>query len=172
MSDMAPIERILNEIKTAVEEKLYYSAIAVALSLPEICSRLEQQTPESNRSEELYNNFFNRYIKKKYPKLKGGDLYYIRCGIAHTSTLSHRKAGFSRIIFTLPDGRGNIFHNNIINDAINIDLTIFCADIIAAVEAWFHENKENDTVLKNLKNAALYRENGIPPYITGIPVIS
>jgi hypothetical protein len=41
--DLVPIEisSILDEIDKAIEAKLYYLAIAVALSVPDICSCLE-----------------------------------------------------------------------------------------------------------------------------------
>jgi hypothetical protein len=50
--DNVPIEisTILNEIETALSAKLYYVAIAVALSIPDICACLEIDQEKERKS--------------------------------------------------------------------------------------------------------------------------
>lgn len=86
--------------------------------------------------------------------------------------MGHPQMQFARVIFSLPDGRGNVFHDNIMNDALNLDARIFCETIIAAVESWLRANANDGVVQRNLERLLRVRPEGIAPYMLGMPVIS
>jgi len=61
------MDRFTNSIRKAVQDQNWFSAIFLALALPDICSALENP-PTGQRGEvgERYKAWFNRYLKKKY----------------------------------------------------------------------------------------------------------
>lgn len=166
------LHNIFGEVDRSLEVGLYYAALSVTLSLPEICSRMEQEDRTKARGVELYSAWFDKFLGDKYGSLTGEQCYYLRCGVVHHAEFSHRKFGYSRVLFSLPEKNGNYFHNNIINDALNLDLNTFCRDVISAVEEWLSQNGEDPTVQRNLENLVSVREKGLRPYMVGMPIIT
>lgn len=58
------------------------------------------------------------------------------------------------------------------NDALNIDVRIFCNDLISGAEEWLKENENTDLYKKNYDKFMRRYPSGLPPYIVGVPVIS
>jgi hypothetical protein len=79
---------------------------------------------------------------------------------------------YSRILFVEPTASTSVLHCNIIEDALNIDVRIFCADIIAGAEKWLSEVEKTERFKRNITRCATRYPNGLPPYIIGVPVIS
>src|SRR5690606_15538214 len=78
-------------VRKSLIEKNYYVALATALILPDICSKLEQPDAYTNKR---YPEWFDNYVGKKYiayigPEkmkhvfLSGGDAYALRCSFVH-----------------------------------------------------------------------------------------
>jgi hypothetical protein len=89
----------------------------------------------------------------------------------HQGRAQHPKMGYSRILFVEPGTTTNLFHNNILNDALNIDVSIFCNDILDGAEVWL-KNARDTVEFKN--NYPLFMQRyptGFPPYISGVSVI-
>ena len=104
--------------------------------------------------------------------MNGDDCYYFRCSLLHQGSSQHNKSNYKRVLFVEPSATTNIFHNNVINDALNIDVKIFCNDLIGGAEKWLEENENTDLYKKNYDRFMKRYPNGLPPYIVGIPVIS
>jgi hypothetical protein len=68
--------------------------------------------------------------------------------------------------------RGIVLHNNIMNDALQLDARIFCTDMIEAGRAWYIAKKEDPCVVANSPKLIQYYPNGLSPYIEGIPLIA
>ncbi len=79
---------------------------------------------------------------------------------------------YGRVIFTVPNVQRNVFHNNVLNDALNLDAVIFCNDVIASARGWFAANRRNPTVAGNVQNLVQFRPQGLAPYIVGAPLIA
>lgn len=79
--------------------------------------------------------------------------------------------GYGRILFVEPGATSNIFHNNVLNDALNIDAAIFCKDVLAGAAAWLQIMQNSDNYRKNFPLFMQRYPAGLPPYIVGIPVI-
>jgi hypothetical protein len=165
------MEAILEQIEQAVEAEFYYVALLMSLSLPEICGRMEREQPSAGRSREIYADWFCTYLGEIYPKMKGDDCYYLRCGLAHHGQSSHKSMGYSRIVFTLKDE--NFFiHNNVLNDALNLHCPTFCHDMCDAVRRWMQAKENDKMVTDRLDDMVALRPEGMAPYIVGRPVIS
>ena len=161
---------ITGEIERAIANGCYYLALIAWLTLPDICSALE--SPDGTTTGKHYMAWCDSWLIPKYPSLTSSELWHLRCGVLHQGKNMHHSLSYSRILFTLPVKQNIILHNNILNDALNLDTVTFCRDILKSVSNWYMQEKNNPNVLANLPNMLRYYPNGLAPYIIGIPIIS
>lgn len=79
---------------------------------------------------------------------------------------------YARVLFTVPNDQKNVFHNNIFNDALNLDTMIFCKDMMNVVRQWLSMAQTNQFVKDNLAYLVQFRPQGLPPYMVGMPLIA
>src|SRR5947209_8449883 len=104
--DQVPLElsSILHEIERALDAKLYYLAIAVALSVPDICASLEFDPANPRRAnQDTYATWCDANIRPRFKNLTGEDIYRLRCGVLHFGHFGHDKAQFNRVMFIGPE---------------------------------------------------------------------
>jgi hypothetical protein len=185
------LDAILTEITKAIDAKLYYLAIAVALSLPDICACLECD-PEKPiwATKEKYVGWCERNIADRFKNLDGEDLFRIRGGVLHQGHFEHPKSKFDRIMFIAPDSRikahdvvthvaegvsfGGIDAKELrlSGDLLQLDVVRFCESIIDAARKWAASKEADLHVQKNLPNLVRYRPNGLPPFSVGVPTVA
>lgn len=168
------MEELLSQIENCVEKESYLIGIYTSLSIPDICAALQSPNGESKKTK--YVNWCNQWLSSKYyipivdkHTLTGEQCYAFRCGVVHQGRSQHADLGYSRILFVDPKSK-NCFHNNVINDALNIDAGIFCSDMVASAREWLEANKDNENVVKNMPYLLQKYPQGIAPYIVGVPV--
>lgn len=159
---------IIEAIQKNLEDKNYYSALFLAVMLPSICGALESENGEDSRGK--YIAWYDKNIKGLF--LKGNDCYQLRCSLLHQAKTTSKKSSFSRVIFTFPVPSGNTFHNNVLNDVLNLDIPIFCRTLVNSVNEWLKTNTYNKNCINNMKNTIKVYPKGLPPYIVGHPIIS
>ena len=165
------MELILQEIERALDAKLYYLAVRMSLTLPDMCAALESS--DGRATKQKYRDWYDSHLAVEFQFMSSADCYSLCCGIVHQGRFGiPNSQQFGRVLFTLPDGRGNTFHNNILNDALQFDSINFCHTIIQTVRSWFAAKKNDPTVQSNLPNLVQYRADGISPYMVGIPLIA
>lgn len=166
------MEEFLNQIKKALENKLYLVALQSTLTIPDICARLSIEERKTNKYD--YFNWFEMNINNKQ-NLTARDCYFFRCAMLHEGKMQHNKIKHSRIIFLVPNDNifcsGNVFSNCNGKNAINIDLITFCNEMIDCAFEWWQKNKSNKIVKENYEEIVKYYPNGIAPFIVGMPVI-
>ena len=162
---------LLEQIKKGLDANLFFLALFTALTIPDICGALSSDNGEA--SGQKYQDWFDQYVSKKYNNFfNGQNCYYFRCSLLHQGTSQHNKSNYSRILFVEPSVINLIAHNNIMNDALNIDIKIFCKDIIAGAEEYLAENEETELYKINYDKFVHRYPNGLSPYIIGVPVFS
>lgn len=162
------MEELLEQIEKSVENGSYLLSLFVALSLPDICGSLESSNGRASGNR--YKAWFNKWVAPKYDgQLTGEQCYAYRCGVLHQGRSSHEQLGYSKIIFIEPSPN-RVLHRNTLNDAYNIDLGIFCNDITSAVREWLSSVSSNIHFQNNYPDFLKRYEQGIPPYIVGMPV--
>src|SRR5207244_2499999 len=121
-----------------------------------------------------YASWFDRWVAGRYVgTLTGEDAYRFRCSMLHQGRTSHPGGRYSRIIFVEPGAApGLLMHNNVLNDALNLDVGRFCRDVCEGALAWRAEAQSTPQYERNLKAFVSRHDNGLPPYIVGVPVIS
>ncbi|KGK91177.1 hypothetical protein DP73_04890 [Desulfosporosinus sp. HMP52] len=163
---------LINQTRLGIRSNLYYLSLYGALALPDICGALSSANGQA--SGEKYKKWFDKYVGEKYEGfLDGEDCYFFRCSLLHQGSSQHPKNTYGRYIFIEPSASGgNIFHCNVLNDALNIDVRVFCEDILAGAETWLAEAEKDEQFVINFSKFMRRYENGLAPYIVGLPVIS
>jgi hypothetical protein len=101
----------------------------------------------------------------------GKDCYYYRCSALHQGSSQHPQGTYSRILFVEPSATTNIFHCNILNDALNIDVRIFCNYIVSGALDWLRQYETTELYERNYGKFMRRYPRGLSPYIVGVPVI-
>jgi len=164
------MEDIIEQVRLANRAGIYYVALFSALALPDICAALESTNGQASKSK--FIAWFDTHVAPRYSGfLDGETCYYFRCSMLHQGSTQHPHGRYSRIIFVEPGNSGMILHNNIVNDALNIDVRIFCEDICTASEKWWNSVSASRQVQANFSRFVRRYPTGLAPYIGGIPVI-
>lgn len=136
----APVKDLLSQIRSAINSNLYFLALFGALAIPDICGALGSANGEA--SGKKYKDWFDQNVTAKYGTLLNGeDCYYYRCSCLHQGSSYNPRSTYSKIIFIEPGTSGFTMHRNVINDMLNIDLKMFCEDMISSAEAWLAVNE-------------------------------
>lgn len=97
------VKRIVKDIESCLENDCPFGALALALTLPDICG--EAEYPEAKRSSQRYIPWYNEYIGKyerdrssslgdapeELPFLSGELVYQIRCRFLHSGEIDFKK---------------------------------------------------------------------------------
>jgi hypothetical protein len=167
---MTPIDTVLDDVERALASGLWYSGLVVSLTIPEICAALEQ--PDGSGGSSRYKAWYEEFVGPSYSRLTAEDCYSLRCGMLHQGRMGRPGMQYARVLFTLPNADNNYFHNNILNDALNLDLVTFCRDLMAGAQQWYAARVDNPTIAKNASNLVAYRPLGLAPYMVGMPLIA
>ncbi|TET31968.1 MAG: hypothetical protein E3J72_20970 [Planctomycetota bacterium] len=172
---------LLNQIEKALKSDLYYVALFVSLSIPDICGALESDNGEADRKK--YMQWFDKYVAPKYYRpsspavsaeqmLTGEDCYHFRCSALHQGSSQKNGSRYSRYIFLPRPVQNFAGHCNVFNNAFHININTFCMDITESARKWLEEQEGTDTFKKNYNKMMREYPDGIEGIITGIPIIS
>ena len=167
------MEFILRQIEQSLDIQLHYLAVVSVLTLPDVCSALETKRGETD--PKLYEKWVDERVSPTYPQLTGHDLYRLRCGVVHQGRLGPRGMQYDLIAFMITGA----VHRNIFKHAgaqhksvLQLDVNLFCRDLIQIVREWYVEKTDEPNVKRNLPFVLQYRSNGLPPHIAGMPIIA
>jgi hypothetical protein len=163
------IKTLTDEIMNCLKAQLWYAALVLILTLPDICAALE--TSDGQSKPDRYQAWCEKWLlANKYPLVSAKDLYFLRCGVAHQGKFRHPAMKYNRIFFTLRMKDGFWAHMNTHKGALNLDLVMFAKDMIDAVEAWYANEAKNQNVKKNLGALIQYYPNGLLDFLN-LPAI-
>lgn len=162
---------LITQIRESLQNpRLYYISLFTSLALPDICGAIGSTNGEA--SGQKYIDWYNEYVAHTCHFLTGEDCYHFRCSLLHQGSTQHSTSSYKRIIFLEPAATNNVFHCNILNDALNLDVRIFCTDMVNGVENWLQRNEHTPLYQTNYNRFIRRYPDGLNPYIIGIPVIS
>lgn len=170
------MKELLDQLDRVAEAGFSYVALFTALTIPDICGALESE--DGRASGARYKLWFDTWVSAKYtvgpdrrPSLSGETCYAYRCGLLHQGRSMHEKLGYSRIMF-VERKNGNVLHNNVLNDALNIDIPLFVGSITSSAREWLKKKENDENFNKNFPHFMKRHSGGLSPYIVGIDVIS
>lgn len=154
------ISNFTNAIKKSLENKNWYSALTIALTLPDIIGRLEYP---KDQSKERYIRWFDEYLLEKYTRknqwgkhvfLSGRDAYALRCAFLHQgeTNIETQKAreALNKFLFIIP--LGGTVHCNQNEEELQLQVDIYCMDIHDAVLLWIEQFKGDNVIEERAKN--------------------
>lgn len=162
------MEELLKQIELALQAGLYWVALQSTLTIPDICGKIDYP---NIRVGKRYIKWYDTNVKQSSDFMTGKDCYGYRCTIIHEGKSKPTNSKFNRIMFLEPNSQIQ-GHNNIIDDALWIDINIFCNNIICACKKWLIEKESDPNYIKIKDDIVGYHPNGIPPYIVGLPIYS
>lgn len=147
------MQRFVDAVRSSLEAGHWLSALTLALTLPDICGRLESPT---TKSERRYSDWWNKYLLASYQYQSGagqpvrtflsaGDVYALRCSHLHEGTddTANQRAqvALTQFHFIEPPTDDSIVHCNQLGDTLQLQIDIFCRDICAGGERWLDDVK-------------------------------
>lgn len=170
------LEYVLQDIIRAHDAQLYYVAVAVALSIPDICAALECDPEKVWTTEKKYVAWFDANLAHRFKAIDGTNFYRLRCGVLHQGQGRHNKMEYSRVIFQPP---APVTINEAVMTHVGgeegkvlcLNTGEFCNAVIDAARTWYEQNRDNPNVKANMPNLVRYRPEGLAPYIVGLPII-
>jgi hypothetical protein len=171
------MQTVIEEIQGALNVGLYYLAIAIALTLPDMCAALESSNGETSGPK--YRDWYRNNLQAKYPRISETDIYKLRCAVLHQAKVSHDKMDtYSRVVFSLPHPQHISAHMNVsygataLKGILNLDAVTFCNDMIRAALEWSGRNMGNRTVQENLPLLVQRRSMREMGFDIGVEVIA
>jgi len=161
------MNNLIHSLESAIEQKNWYAAVMVALTLPDICGKIEHPADNSGAR---YKKWCEKYLEPKYTHfvgpswmggfehkfLSGSDCYALRCALLHEGsdeiTEQRARESLDRFHFTAPPDSGSM-HCNQANMVLQLQVDKFAADIIQSIREWLSDIKgdiEKEGKLANL----------------------
>ena len=180
---------ILGQIDRSLATDLYYLALFGSLTIPDIAGALE--APNGEASGDRYKEWYERWVRPRFREnvqqllaargintltrvenpLTGDACYRFRCSLLHQGSTQHPKSPYSRIIFIEPGATTNVIHYGTLNDALCIDVPSFCREVLAGAKLWLQAVEGTEPYKTNNDRFVRRYENGLSPYIVGVPVV-
>ena len=165
---------LLQQIELGLQANLYYLSLMAALSIPDMCAALSSTEGKTNGTR--YADWFDQNVAPKYSgNLDGQTCYRFRCSLLHEGRTQHSASPYTRIFFLEPGANSNIFHNCLFTHsnvtALNIDVRIFCYDMVNSAKTWLAANEGTAIFQTNFSKFIQRYGNGLSPYVVGTPVI-
>jgi len=180
---------LLAQIEGSLHSGHYFLSLFAALSVPDIAGALS--STDGTASSKKYEAWYEEWVRPRFFEsvlagvpaharphishmenpLTGAACYQFRCSLLHQGSSQHPKSPFSRIIFIEPGATSNTVHYCTMNDALCIDLSAFCSEVVGGGRAWLQEAATQEAYVKNYERFARRHEGGLAPYIVGVPVI-
>ncbi|MGR5293652.1 hypothetical protein ACPV4U_25135, partial [Vibrio alginolyticus] len=157
------MKRFTDSIRTAVNANDWYGALSTALTLPDVCGRLEN--PEKG-SKARYVSWYQVWLQPKFTMkvgadqnehtfLYGEDCYALRCSYLHEGGANieeqRAKKALEDFHFITPPASGSI-HCNQINNTLQLQVDIFCIQVADAVDQWAKAVEDSEEIQSRLRN--------------------
>lgn len=165
--------RLTEAVRSSLRERNWYSALALALSLPDICGGIEY--PAEPKPGLRYATWFESYLGAEYTRtvagrtvtfLSGGDCYALRCAFLHNGggdITEHRaRETLSKIHFTTM----NAHRVRAQGETLTLNVRVFCEEVCTAVEAWLANRAADPRVRAEVDALLVVHHEGFFPHPT------
>jgi len=162
------MDQLIAEAVAAINSKALTLGLQGTLACIDIAAALASS--DGKASGDRYMAWYVQHLEPLCSPLSAKDAWALRCGLLHQGRTA--SAQYKAVIFTLPDGRGNVLHRNVLNGALNLDLLTFCQDVLQGVQNWWNVAKDSEPVKTNATHLVRFRQEGLSPYVVGVPVLA
>lgn len=181
------IDKIIKDIDVSLENGAFLGALALALTLPDICGKAEFPTENSTkkRYRQWYDNHVNALLKpyskisEDMPYLSADIVYSLRCSFLHqgtpnieTSDVSEDRCKVDKFILVIEDENevdqslSKVSYGKnmeIVNRELTIDIRTLCYYLRTAAKNYYDLNKSffnffNYTLIDEREERKIIRE--------------
>lgn len=163
------MHNLIAAIQTSCAQQNWYAALYMALTMPDICSKL--QDPISKKSGKRYQAWFDKYLKPAYKSdfhgpdfhfLTAGDCWALRCSLLHEGTdeisTQESREVLKKFKFTTQG-----VHRGMMGDILILNVSVFCDEMIAAIESWIADTKSDPKIQERIREMAKVETDGFSP---------
>jgi hypothetical protein len=162
------MERLIAEVRAAYRANLFTLSLQGCLVLVDICGALESSDGRSTGLR--FKQWFETNVVPSGTFVTPEDAWLLRCGMLHQGRSS--SSAYKSIVFSLPDGRNNTFHNLVFREILNVDLGHFIEEVLGAASVWWASNQAIGPVAGNAVMLVRIRNDGMSPVIMpGVPYL-
>ena len=162
------MNNIIQSIEEAIQSKNHYAALGMALAAPDMCGWV---LDPNIHSKKRVITWFDSYLQSKYLReatenrpehifLNGSDFYALRCAFLHEGreNISTQKAQeiLESFQFVVPPD-GWTVHKNQSDNTLQLQVDIFCNDIIEGIKSFLSDISENEDAISRLRQALIIR---------------
>jgi hypothetical protein len=169
-----PLESILDDISNCLAAKLYYPALVVSLTVPEVCAGLSL-TKDVNVTSAHYKVWCEKYLLGGIDPL---DVYRLRGGVIHKGRArGHPHDRINRPVFTVPETGIEMWGINLVADeekVLMLDLPKFCGFMSDGARKWMLDHENDALVQTQLPDLVRFRPNGLDGLLltVGLPIVA
>ena len=160
--------------RSANERDDHFGALALALTIPEICAACTD--PGTSKSRARYVQWWATFVQPRHTyfdmcNLTAEDAYLLRCSFLHAGTdqLEGKRSGevLQRVVFT-SSGFGNPNSHLVdVNGVLQIDVAMFVEEVLAGVTEWMAQTASDESVQLNLSGLVSIHDMRIGPLRLG-----
>jgi len=159
------MQHFIDAIRVAVTQNNWYAALSLALTMPDICGRLENPLMDS---QARFVHWYNRYLLNRYQSpvghdftvhtfLSGNDCYALRCAFLHQGEfgIDDQRARQALECFRFKVPHGDLcVHMNQYDNVLELQVDRFCLDVCEAVEEWEISTASRTDIQNRIANLA------------------
>jgi len=180
---------LIDQLELSLQHPFYFLSLFMALAIPDIAGALDSDDGCANgkRYVRWYDQWarpqFGVLLKQTLPPeaaahlddvqspMTGEECYRFRCSLLHQGKTHDSRSPHKRIIFVEPGATPHMLHGNVSNGALNIDVRLFCLEIIRGTREWLDVVEGAPRFNENYSAFVRRYPDGLPPYIGGLPVV-
>lgn len=168
---VASVDFLVSQMQSASQSGLYMAAMFMALALPDICGALASETGTASGAKA------RRWLETEcgYPPAYARLIYGFRCSLLHQGS-ALPDGGAYPLAFREPVPGYLVFHGfvtDVDGDRVQwLDMPMFVDEIAAKVREWLANHGTSARVQRNLKKFVRRRPDGLPPHMSGAPVVA
>ncbi|MBX4795564.1 hypothetical protein DP157_00010 [Klebsiella michiganensis] len=157
------MQRFTSAIRKSVEQKNWFSALFLALAMPDICAQTEKPSGKHAKDKgKKYREWYRKYLNDKYVYkdehgqdvgFTGADCWSFRCACLHSGLGAEARGRVQEWAFrpplNIPGLEINIgtFENN---GKTTMQIDLFAENVCLAVEKWEEDMSLNHDVVKRI----------------------
>lgn len=169
------MDEIFDQIRGTFNAGFPYAAIALAVTVPDICANL-LAPPNANPSHQKkrFIRWFDDHLAARFPMLDGEDFWSLRCGLTHAGKFGNGKGSYDRFYFYVEPAGIQLASNSATRDgeeSHNCSVQFLIDTVIEAAQKWFEASQLDPIVAANATRLVRHHPRGIPGFISGLPVI-
>ena len=161
------MHQFIYSIQKSVSDENWFSAIYMALTIPDICGGLNQRNNDKKLShKERFLKWYEKYLAHKYTYLNGEAFWQLRCSVLHGGTHIDNKlqAALSDSELLVVTYNESPFHDCFVRwskdqSYVFLRIDVFCKDVCSAIKKWIAD-VENESEIQSKIDKLFFIEKG------------